>query len=386
MQQRDGRELPRMASSLDGALRKAAASGGIGVLTHELVLIATAAGLSGPPSETTDAPTSTVSTLSSVSLSPNGDASENETSSRELEIRLPGSGSKHAGGSMRVLVEDVTEDRKRSEEQRDAAAARKEFFTLRRFLPFANKLVATVGGEWLPLMSDSQRQACFDIFFVNESDEATLPCILALGAVLACSDSYTTRHLVHIANTWLVRGGIERLLRARCNALAGGSGINAEHFADALQVLVSMPDRIANRLQGRLPPEFQPSVYYSNLVSAALACVKSDAMALLREVGGAQGRGDTRRDWVSCWIGVDQVFEDSQQPPSTNEDRDGRGERVGQGLRQRMSQGLCAAVAELLGKISISGKSRIGGTSNSLQCSSKNSEVSLFFVKICRAN
>jgi len=135
-------------ASIDGAVRKAQASGGISVLIRELEIIAFTAGVFSAPAD-------------GARAAPHNDQALIETDAieedaREPQLRLPTQGSKLPAGSARVLVEDVTTARTHAVEEQRAAAARAEFFTLRRFLPFAHKLVATVGVEWLPLMSDLQ--------------------------------------------------------------------------------------------------------------------------------------------------------------------------------------------------------------------------------------
>jgi hypothetical protein len=136
---RGGSEGAAGLASIDGALRKAAAGGGVAAVVGELAAVATAAGLQWSP------PTDAVST-DAVSTGKDGQGW------RELELRMPDS----RGAGARVLVEDVTEVRAQAQEERRRAAARQEFFTLRRYLPFAHKLIAAVGGEWLALMSDAQ--------------------------------------------------------------------------------------------------------------------------------------------------------------------------------------------------------------------------------------
>jgi hypothetical protein len=126
-------------ASIDGALRKAAAGGGVAAVVGELAAVATAAGLSWSP------PTDAVCSDAACT-------GKDGQGWRELELRLPGS----RGAGARVLVEDVTEVRAQAQEERRRAVARQEFFTLRRYLPFAHKLIAAVGGEWLALMSDAQ--------------------------------------------------------------------------------------------------------------------------------------------------------------------------------------------------------------------------------------
>ncbi len=126
-------------ASIDSALRKAAAGGGVAAVVGEMAAVATAAGLSWSP------PRDAVC-LDAISTG-------NDVQGwRELELHLPGS----RGTGARVLVEDVTEARAQAHEERRRAVARQEFFTLRRYLPFAHKLIAAVGGEWLALMNDAQ--------------------------------------------------------------------------------------------------------------------------------------------------------------------------------------------------------------------------------------
>ena len=132
-------------ASIDGAVRRASAAGGINVLLDELALIAIAAGVAPRVANP-----SSVEAQDSDSTAPEGE--DLAESAPKVEIRLPGDRSINN----RVLVEDVTDEWTRSQEERLASAKRAEFYTLRRFLPFAHKLVATIGGEWLPLMSDVQ--------------------------------------------------------------------------------------------------------------------------------------------------------------------------------------------------------------------------------------
>ena len=330
--------------SIDGALRRAAAGGGgVAELLRELNGVACAAGVSGNCSPAAPAADSGAA-LADDECCGNG--------APELDILLPGA-RKSAG---RVLVEDVTAERERAAEERRAAESRREFYALRRFLPFAHKLVATVGGEWLPLMSDAQRRACFDVFFVNGSREALLPSLLALGSALSTSsDDYAARHVIHVVSGWLAQGGVARLLEIHSTSDAG-AGMGGERFADAVQVLVSLPDRVANRLEGRVPPEFQPSVYFPRLIDEALASVHADATGVRDGVGGGDSGDQDGAGWVERWIG------DSRSCPSSgvclsSPLQHGAGAPA-DGVRQRQSARLCLGVAELLGKVSLSGKSR----------------------------
>jgi len=127
-------------ASVDGALRAAAApGGGLAALVGELAAVAAAAGLARAGAH---------------ERSPCEDRREDlrVADEHELELLLPGS----RGAGARALVEDVTAAREQAHEEQRSTAARKEFFALRRYLPFAHKLVAAVGGEWLALMSDAQ--------------------------------------------------------------------------------------------------------------------------------------------------------------------------------------------------------------------------------------
>ena len=324
-----------MAAALDAAIRMSE-RGGLGALLPELARIAVMAGVlpCAAAQGEVDRDATTI----------DGEAGE------VLELRLPGD--QRASGA-KALVEDVTAARAVAQGERQAAADRAEFFALRRFLPFAHKLVATIGAEWLPLMSDAQRHAHFDVFFVSDSEEATRASILALGSALSNAvDDYTARHMVRLAGTWLAHGGLKRLLRARSSEVPG-PGVSGEQFADALQVLVSLPDRVANRLHGRVPPEFLPAVYFSQLVADALAVVTSDA-------ADAMGTNESARaEWIVAWLGA--AGDSSSWAPlatsSLHEMHESAGCRSEQ-MRHRRSVCLCQAVGELLGKISVCGKSR----------------------------
>ena len=323
------------AARLDAAIRSSQ-HGGLGALLPELARIAVMAGVM-PCAAAQGEADRDATTL-------DGEAGE------VLELRLPGD---QRAGSGKALVEDVTAARAVAQGKRQAAADRAEFFALRRFLPFAHKLVATIGAEWLPLMSDAQRHAHFDVFFVSDSEEATRASILALGSALSnADDDYTARHMVRLAGTWLAHGGLKRLLRARSSEVPG-PGVSGEQFADALQVLVSLPDRVANRLHGRVPPEFLPAVYFSQLVADALAVVTSDA-------ADAMGTSESARaEWVVSWLGAagDSSSWAQLATSSLHEVHESAGCRAEQ-MRHRRSVCLCQAVGELLGKISVCGKSR----------------------------
>lgn len=148
-------------ASIDGAVRKAQSSGGMSMLIRELELIASAAGLSKASTAG-----SSCTAAQDDNDSPELDA-VGEDSVHETQLRLPTQRSSPAASISLVMVEDVTAVRAHAAEERRAAAARAEFFMLRRFLPFAHKLVATIGGEWLPLMSDTQvvtKYQCFCVF------------------------------------------------------------------------------------------------------------------------------------------------------------------------------------------------------------------------------
>ena len=129
-------------------------------------------------------------------------------------------------------------------------------------------------------------------------------------------------------------------------------------------MVVSMPDRVANRLQGRVPPEYQPTLYLSNLISTALSAVTSDATAVFRGVGVEEVGGEAD-GWVRWWIGSARDVSVAKSLSTFSMGGYGSvggevgGERAsGEGMRQNAALGMCVAVGELLGKISISGKAR----------------------------
>ena len=122
-------------------------------------------------------------------------------------------------------------------------------------------------------------------------------------------------------------------------------------------MLTSIPDRVANRLEGRVPAELLPSVYYPRLVAAALSVVSADARAFLREVGGPA------RGWAEGWIGGGRGCGDAECARSSVSSAHGSGGaghdgEVVEGWRRTSAAATCAAVGELLGKLCVAGKAR----------------------------
>ncbi len=49
--------------------------------------------------------------------------------------------------------------------QKDASVNKSASFSLRRYLPFAQRLLSRIGPEWLSLFSEKDRSEAFDAFF-----------------------------------------------------------------------------------------------------------------------------------------------------------------------------------------------------------------------------
>ncbi|EKX39182.1 hypothetical protein GUITHDRAFT_114610 [Guillardia theta CCMP2712] len=152
------------------------------------------------------------------------------------------------------LVSDKDEERRR------------EFFCLRRYIPFIVKLSSKIGENYLSLLSEEERSKCYDVFFISKFIEGAGPSLLGLNNALKQSgNSFTINYHCNLIQTWFSSGGITNFMRDLMDQSAAG-----ENEEDAEQVLVSLPDRIGNKLDGKVPKFFHPKEYFPFLLTACL--------------------------------------------------------------------------------------------------------------------
>eukprot|EP00960_Hanusia_phi_P011743 342472-Hanusia_phi.AAC.5 len=125
-----------------------------------------------------------------------------------------------------------------------------------------------VGENWLSLLSEQERKDCYDVFFTSKFEEGAGPTLLGLNAALKQSETSFTVMCVETSleiDSWVSSGGLTSLMRSLKR-----QQVADEQEEDVEQVLVSLPDRIGNKLDGKIPKFFHPKEYFPLLLAACL--------------------------------------------------------------------------------------------------------------------